>query len=227
MCPVPLADFLASWTGRYFAGPVMKKILIALWLLVSVASTAAYIVPREASLDLRDQAIESGFINPEIPSGERDAAEVSKSLQLQFDMIDSEAAIPDLLFFCAVFAALLTAFGLRSNGLRALPGFVVVAGLLGAHSAVLLDQQYAKARAYNMIVQKALPSSGATVDGVDWSWASDRAGNEFMYDDKPPFVLNRQHHLGLWFLVALFGWMATMYAQGVDVTTVRPGEEPS
>lgn len=205
----------------------MKKPLTALWVLVLIASAAAYIVPMEASLDLRDQAVEAGFINPEIPSGERDAAEVSNSLQLQFDRIDREAAIPDFLFFCAVFAALLTAFGLRSNGLRALPGFVVVAGLLGAHSAVLLDQQYAKARSYKMIVQKALPSSSATVDGVDWSWASDRAENEFMSEAKPQLMLNRQHHLGLWFLITLFGWMATMYAQGVDVTTVRPGEDPS
>lgn len=213
--------------GEDSPGPVMKKPLPALWFLVLVASLAAYLVPSVASADLRDEAIESGFINPEIPSGERDAAEVSREMQLRFDMIDVKTAIPDLLFFCAVFAALLTAFGLRRNGLRALPGFVVVAGLLGAHSAVLLDQQYAKARTYNMIVQKALPSSSATVDGVDWSWASDRAGNEFMYEDKPPLILNRQHHLGLWFLIALFGWMATMYAQGVDVTIVRPGEEPS
>ena len=197
------------WMGRSCSARVMNKLLTSLWFVLLVASAAAYIVPRQASLDLREQAIGAGKVNFDLRGDEVDAAELSGRMKLRFDRSDKEAMSLDALFFCAAFAALLTAFGGLRNGIRvAWPGLVVVAGLLGTHSAVSFPQQKVKAGADQLIVREALPSSSATDGGVDWSWASTRAENEFQYDDTP--LLKGGHHLALWFLVSLFGWALVM-----------------
>ena len=233
LCPDIAEESLAMWMRRRCSSCVMNKLLKSLWFVLLVASAAAYIVPKQASLELHEQAIESGKVNFELRGDEVDAAELSSRMKLRFDKSDKEAESLDALFFCAAFAALLTAFGGLRNGIRvAWPGLVVVAGLLGTHSAVSFHQQKVKAGAYKLIVREALPSSSVTDGGVDWTWASTRAENEFQYDDTP--LLKGGHHLTLWFLVSLFGWALVMIkldlmriVRAKDVVVVTPEEEPS